>query len=166
MFLLDLSQTVTCCNSLLHIIFGITDQSHTISLRKLIWNVHFGLRSNPMLRCIWLTMLLVMNWFRGNQANYLTITLPGRVAPSQELLHSEPGYFLWAGLARHNSPPLTPQLNVHDHCSGHSANTFSHATHYTIIENWGSLLLSVAKRSHEINNTPKSIDFLPILSSN
>ena len=52
MFLLNLSQTVTFCNSLLHIIFGITDQSHTISLRKLLSNVHFGLRSNPMLRCI------------------------------------------------------------------------------------------------------------------
>ena len=44
---------------------------------------------------IWLTMLLVMNWSRGNQENYLTITLPGLV--SQESLDSEPGYFLRAG---------------------------------------------------------------------
>ena len=60
-----------------------------------------------MFRCIWLTMLMAMNWSRGNQETYLTITLDtgaclGRLLLVREcsltaLTDSEPGYFLRAG---------------------------------------------------------------------
>ena len=105
-----------------------------------------------MFRCIRLTMLMAMNWSRGNQETYLTITLDtgaclGRLLLVREcsltaLTDSEPGYFLRAGTcqtqtklsASHFSIEVLLSPNTQCQCSGHSANTFSHATHYSAIE--------------------------------
>ena len=70
-----------------------------------------------------------MNWSRGNQETYLTITLPAALTASESGIVSdwELRYFLRPGLARHSPPSLLSIECFIIHCSGHSANTFSHA---------------------------------------